>query len=96
MELKKLASREMNGRQVRLAKSRSSSWTLTRSTCQIKNAVSSAHSVALDAQETLSITHIDKVLDVIGDWRTAQMHAQAAKSDLLVGQHNGELLLDGF
>ncbi|KAJ6488032.1 P-loop containing nucleoside triphosphate hydrolase protein [Mycena sanguinolenta] len=41
---------------------------------QIKNAVSSAQCVALDAQEDLSITHIDAVLDVVDDWAVAKGH----------------------
>ncbi|KAJ6623166.1 P-loop containing nucleoside triphosphate hydrolase protein [Mycena sp. CBHHK59/15] len=38
---------------------------------QIKNAVSSAQCIALDANAELSVEHIDAVLDVVNDWQTA-------------------------
>nr|GAT46316.1 AAA family [Mycena chlorophos] len=42
---------------------------------QIKNTVSNAQSIAIDAQETFSIDHIDAVLEVVNDWEEAKRHA---------------------
>ena len=43
---------------------------------QIKNAVSSAQSIALEANVPMSIEHVDKVLEVISDWNVAMKQAQ--------------------
>ncbi|KAJ7201265.1 P-loop containing nucleoside triphosphate hydrolase protein [Mycena pura] len=40
---------------------------------QIKNAVSSAHSIALDENEPMAIDHIDTVLDVLSEWQKARV-----------------------
>ncbi|KAJ7145354.1 P-loop containing nucleoside triphosphate hydrolase protein [Mycena crocata] len=39
---------------------------------QIKNAVSSAQSIALDENEAMSVEHIDTVLDVLSEWQQAR------------------------
>ncbi|KAF8183562.1 P-loop containing nucleoside triphosphate hydrolase protein [Mycena galopus ATCC 62051] len=39
---------------------------------QIKNIVSSAQCIALDAKMDLSVEHVDAVLEVVDDWDTAQ------------------------
>ncbi|KAJ7047085.1 P-loop containing nucleoside triphosphate hydrolase protein [Mycena alexandri] len=56
-DLDRLASIQMNGR-------------------QIKNAVSSAQCIALDANVPLSVEHVDTVLDVVEAWHTAQEQSQ--------------------
>lgn len=91
----------MNGRQVCLRLTIPCAVALLKYMCvQIKNAVSSAQSIALDAQETLSVAHINKVLDVISDWRAAHMHAQLYREGnnnvSYPMQHSGELLIDDF
>ncbi|KAF7790376.1 hypothetical protein EIP86_001331 [Pleurotus ostreatoroseus] len=43
---------------------------------QIKNAVSSAQSIALEANVPMSIEHVNKVLEVISDWNFAMKQAQ--------------------
>ncbi|KAJ7266957.1 P-loop containing nucleoside triphosphate hydrolase protein [Mycena haematopus] len=50
--------------------------TLTLNGRQIKNTVSSAQCVALDAGKDLSMMHIDAVLDVIDDWAVAKGSAR--------------------
>ncbi|THG97095.1 hypothetical protein EW026_g4850 [Hermanssonia centrifuga] len=69
-DLDRLATREMNGR-------------------QIKNAVSSAQSIALEAGAPLSVAHVDKVLDVVSDWNAAQAQAKISHPPDV-----GTLLLD--
>ena len=53
-DMDKLATHEMNGR-------------------QIKNAVSSAQSIALEAESPLLVEHINAVLEVASDWRKARV-----------------------
>ncbi|KAJ6601323.1 P-loop containing nucleoside triphosphate hydrolase protein [Mycena vulgaris] len=42
---------------------------------QIKNVVSSAQCIALDANVDLAVEHVDMVLDVVDDWNTAREHS---------------------
>ncbi|KAJ7508569.1 P-loop containing nucleoside triphosphate hydrolase protein [Mycena galericulata] len=44
---------------------------------QIKNVVSSAQCIALDASAELSVDHIDAVLDVVDDWHVAKDRAKS-------------------
>ena len=40
---------------------------------QIKNAVSTARSIALEQGATPSVGHVDTVLEVMSDWQTAKL-----------------------
>ena len=53
-DMDKLATHEMNGR-------------------QIKNAVSSAQSIALEAESPLLTKHFNAVLEVVSDWHKARV-----------------------
>ncbi|KAJ7492123.1 P-loop containing nucleoside triphosphate hydrolase protein [Mycena latifolia] len=44
---------------------------------QIKNVVSSAQCIALDANADMSVEHVNAVLDVVDDWHAARQHAKA-------------------
>ena len=39
---------------------------------KIKNTVSNAQSIALETGASLSVEHIDAVLDVVSDWNSAK------------------------
>ncbi len=46
--------------------------TYSERNCQIKNAVGSAQSIALQHKASLSVDHIDTVLEVMSEWQKAQ------------------------
>nr|GAT46318.1 AAA family [Mycena chlorophos] len=54
---------------------------------QIKNTVSNAECVAVDAHESFSLEHIDAVLEVMNDWEKAKREALQAAAIASSGAH---------
>ena len=70
-DLDRLAAHKLNGRQVRTPLHPPLRFALN---CifQIKNAVSTARSIALEQGAKPSVEHVDTVLEVMSDWQSAK------------------------